>query len=377
MKNDVEIKRIHTAAELMAIMMKNDENIVYGAGYMSHILMRNLFYKELHRLVLCVAVEDDFVNPTEVYDIPVVALRYLPHFYRTASFYLALSEKTQNGVIDLLQEKGCKYIYTISDKVFNELQKEFEDFPTNHIVDLGARLNLYRASKMEREVLLQPETVRTNTDTFDSFREINKGKDVVLLATGPSASEYKKINKAIHLGINTSPLLEIPIDYYFAQDNRAFKKNSVDEVIDKCKGEIFIGRIADKAAYSRTMIDISGIYRPGIHQYFVNNPCMTEDLVKDICKHSLTDYYSIVFAALQFALFTSPSKIYIVGCDVSGKLEHFNEKSKTVVSHSKFFKLGYGLFKRFAEIYYPNIEIVSINPIGLKGLFEDYYQEVL
>ena len=31
--------------------------------------------------------------------------------------------------------------------------------------------------------------------------------------------------------------------------------------------------------------------------------------------------------------------------------------------------------KKFAEVYYPETEIISVNPIGLKGLFRDVYTE--
>ena len=31
--------------------------------------------------------------------------------------------------------------------------------------------------------------------------------------------------------------------------------------------------------------------------------------------------------------------------------------------------------KEFANAFYPDIEIISINPVGLKGIFIDQYQE--
>jgi len=33
--------------------------------------------------------------------------------------------------------------------------------------------------------------------------------------------------------------------------------------------------------------------------------------------------------------------------------------------------------KEFVELYYPETEIISINPIGLKGLFRDEYTETM
>ena len=34
---------------------------------------------------------------------------------------------------------------------------------------------------------------------------------------------------------------------------------------------------------------------------------------------------------------------------------------------------GYHQFKEYARIYYPDVYIISVNPVGLRGLFEDVY----
>ena len=31
--------------------------------------------------------------------------------------------------------------------------------------------------------------------------------------------------------------------------------------------------------------------------------------------------------------------------------------------------------KAFAKAFYPDVEIISVNPVGLKGIFKDEYQE--
>lgn len=33
----------------------------------------------------------------------------------------------------------------------------------------------------------------------------------------------------------------------------------------------------------------------------------------------------------------------------------------------------YQMMKTFAEVHYPDIEIISLNPVGLKGIFKDMY----
>ena len=76
---------------------------------------------------------------------------------------------------------------------------------------------------------------------------------------------------------------------------------------------------------------------------------------------------SVVFSAMQFALWTNPKTIYLVGCDCSegyfdGQASQFN------ASHlvSSWIQL-----KEFAGLYYPETKILSINPVGLKGVFDE------
>ena len=38
-------------------------------------------------------------------------------------------------------------------------------------------------------------------------------------------------------------------------------------------------------------------------------------------------------------------------------------------------KIGYARIKMFARLYYPDTEIISINPVGLRGLFRDAYTD--
>ena len=48
------------------------------------------------------------------------------------------------------------------------------------------------------------------------------------------------------------------------------------------------------------------------------------------------------------------------------------------MSDEKFISLwvkGYQEIKKFAEQLYPDTEIISINPVGLKGVFHNMYTE--
>ena len=50
--------------------------------------------------------------------------------------------------------------------------------------------------------------------------------------------------------------------------------------------------------------------------------------------------------------------------------KYYDKKDKNFLVPEKIIA-AYKKFKAFAHKYYPDIEIISINPVGLKGLFKD------
>ena len=78
-------------------------------------------------------------------------------------------------------------------------------------------------------------------------------------------------------------------------------------------------------------------------------------------------------------MWTNPKRLYIVGCDNTfGK--RYDGTKRTVDNHlleQHIIKIdnGWKALKEFTQIYYPDIEIISINPVGLKGVFKDEYQK--
>lgn len=107
-------------------------------------------------------------------------------------------------------------------------------------------------------------------------------------------------------------------------------------------------------------------------RYVVDNLCSYNNLIYDITSLPLQCFGSVVFAALQFIFWTNPKRIYLVGCDVS-ESGHFNQKNNTL--DCSRVKLGWLKVKEFRDIYYPKTEIISINPVGLVGIFKDIYSK--
>lgn len=95
----------------------------------------------------------------------------------------------------------------------------------------------------------------------------------------------------------------------------------------------------------------------------------TNEWALDPSVSPISDFGGSVFSAMQFLAYTHPKRIYLVGCDCSISNHFYGGKSENFSGQIERWKKVKAIFDRF----YPDIEIVSINPVGLKGLFRDIY----
>ena len=94
------------------------------------------------------------------------------------------------------------------------------------------------------------------------------------------------------------------------------------------------------------------------------------NFTKDFSQEYVGDYRGTVFSALQFAIYTGSKDIYLVGCDCS--TGHFYSQKKDKLNYQvKIWKK----IKKILSRKYPDVRVYSVNPVNLKGLFIDIYQE--
>jgi hypothetical protein len=207
-------------------------------------------------------------------------------------------------------------------------------------------------------------------ETFAGYKDKYYGKDVVLAATGPSIkyADYSRISKdAIWVGVNRSFLNEnIRLDYLFIQD-----KASEHYEIDQYKGnnvKKFYGLLPYRLFYQNLRpIPEDNLKNAGAKR-FVLEELLNSRFALNIEIEPLGDFQSVVFSAMQFILYTHPERIFLLGCDCSLN-GHFygGEQSLWVGPVIENWKR----LKHFAQTYYPDTRIISINPVGLKGVFEE------
>lgn len=221
----------------------------------------------------------------------------------------------------------------------------------------------------------------THKESFSKYKNKYNNKAIAIIATGPSLNKYKPISNTVSIGVNRACFYnKITLDYFFAadyfaiKDYLAFLKNNKNKYL-----EIFMGRYPKQAFNFPelkyiSIIPESIILELGAKKYYTYSkyPPYNVDFNTDIDKTWLVEGGSTIFAAAQFALYTNPSKIYLVGCDCS--TGYFDTKNDKIRPNRNLIKV-WKEFKKFACLYYPDTEIISVNPVGLKGVFTDLYQD--
>ncbi len=226
-----------------------------------------------------------------------------------------------------------------------------------------------------------------NADAFSDIKGINTGKAVALCGAGPTLKRYQPLSGVKHVALNRALLYDkVKFDWFVADDWDGINFFIDDLISYDCIK--FLGR---GAVDSIRVIPESIYLKCKARKYYTDNFIFPNGFdsrfVCDIDKMVIGSQPNIALSAMQIVLFSNPSKIYLVGCDASAQ-GHFvdseaitdkqNERYRkdliTAISvdstYSKWVEL-----KRFAEVFYPDTEIISINPVGLKGLFRDIYQD--
>ena len=311
--------------------------------------------------------------------LPVVRLSYLPHFRDTALFVVVAPISKTEEFRNELTKFGCKNIIFCSALFHERIKYQLNDLvKSGHITLWTSRDVLNRMDRLEYIVAEQNEVSAVHTKSFAEYRNCFRDKEVALVATGPTLKYYKPIPGAIHIGVNFAWRREdIPLDFLFAQDWGGNRREIVNG-FDKIKQAIFIGKYFDMGGSSYLNIEMNIESRnEKIRRYYpTRDAVMGQTIYQDITNHGLADFWTVASPALHFALYTCPKKIYIVGCDTTS-VGHFYDKGELqqLNDFTNKMKFGYSRFKTFASMFYKKTEIVSINPVGLKGLFKDIYTD--
>ena len=208
---------------------------------------------------------------------------------------------------------------------------------------------------------------------LESLKDKHMGKTAILFATGPSIKNYKPPENSenfLNFGLNTIynyPDIANKLDYYFYGSHYYLDHKHKENIEKMCANK----KITTFAAAYEEGLSHKDINRGNISPEraielgsipFENN---LKSFTNDVANYC-TMGHSIVFPPLQILLYMGITKVYLVGCDGG-----FTNNS--VQSFDPHLMYLWEQFKIFKNIYYPDVEVVSINPVSLKGWFNDYY----
>ena len=232
--------------------------------------------------------------------------------------------------------------------------------------------------QINRLIQTNLSTCFLHSRTFPKFKCINQGKEVCIVASGVTADKYYPVEGRVHIGVNRSFQIgnyRIPMDYIFIQDYSGKTKEYIDDLDNYRKGECqkFYG-LTNEWIYNpeRTIPESHAIRAKALRYRTDWAPIegFKPQFAYDIATQPLGCFGSIVFPALQFALWTYPKRIYLVGCDCTNSGYAYDKSDKNFLQVGNIIE-AYKQFKAFASKYYPDVEIISVNPVGLKGLFRE------
>ena len=317
-------------------------------------------------------------------NIPLFRPSCLLHLRETLICVVAVNPILHGKIYYTMTNLGFKNVFFLSVKAYNEIIEELKKLQTSSRV--MQRFMSYVTDKLNRLEFFveeQNELCAVNTAAFGRYRNFFQGRKIVIVASGPTTSYYKPIADAIHIGVNYAwRSKNIPMDFLFTNDvigNDKQQPVRMEEGFERIKDRVFIGKRLQHSvaqAFYDYPVDIS-LKKTNVSVFYVDSLFSYSSslrIYQDICYHPLSAFRSSVFSAIQFAFFTCPAEIYLVGCDVSDS-GHFYEKIPCKCIDVPRIKIGYAKVKAFAEHHYPGTKIISINPVGLKGLFNDVYTD--
>lgn len=250
----------------------------------------------------------------------------------------------------------------------------------DQVTFLSHRINLVNRKSSNLKCIVEAQ--KLHQQVFERYRAAFEGRKVVLVCTGPSAKNYRPIPDAIHVGVNGAIYLDhVKLDFLFIQDgtvkqkvNSSLNKDAYEYVGNDCKK--FFGIIPDDrlSVVCKDIVRVPAVYTnsPSVSQYVLED-LFSHNIAYDLTREPLGDFSGTPFSALQFILFTHPKTLYLVGWDCSAgyaydKPNAINPANYQVNTVKKY-------FLPFIKLNYPDIEIISINPVGLKNMFTDMYMK--
>ena len=253
--------------------------------------------------------------------------------------------------------------------LYENLEQELEDFIKKYHLSVNATVRgvfINRTSKSSRSVI-DKEVVKLINDReravigkyyslFSAYKGLYRNSSCYIIGSGPSLLQFEAPvgNDSIYIAANYSgivPSIRDRIDYAFIENAR----NRID----------LVEQVSPTAHYF-----MYESYPDFPYSYDLWRHSDLSELGTDAYYHNFAGPSTTAFHCLFFALYCGFKTIYLVGCDCSsGNIYPAQYQTYSCGC----LVVGWKYIKTIVEQDYPGTEIVSVNPVGLEGVFRDVF----
>ncbi len=289
-------------------------------------------------------------------------------FYRKKKSFDVTKRQVLYGLFSSSKYQDCTKYKILGIQIFKKKNK------LNELLQLKKDI----ISSVDVIVKKRLATYALHQKTFAPFKNRHQNQSVVLVGAGPSVLNYIPVKNAYHLGLNRAFKFDkVHFDYLFAID-----QSGICEYYDEfAKYENCIKFVGDQDNNINFQIPESYALSFDCLRYKTSVKLPSGRFAFDIDTEPLGNFCSVSLQAAQFLLYTNPKKIYLVGIDCNlasgghfvGGVYDIASRGESLARNDIRSINDWKNLKKFAQMYYPDTQIISINPVGLKGVFKDIY----
>lgn len=304
--------------------------------------------------------------------LPIRSIQAWANLMPDATLLITVGIDNELEVQRFCKEAGWKHCLTVSENLVDAIaytHANLHTVPPKDFLDACVQRTNHEANPLLNLMCLANELHDIHKASFSEFKGCHKGKSVAVVATGPTMKFYSPLDEVVHIGMKQGfKRQDIKLKFYFLG-------NYGPEWCEELKNYDFVKffgyhKCADG---SNSEFPEFFIEENNGRKFFQAAP--SREIYLDITYYPLMGFYSTVFSALHFALYTRPRRLLLIGCDCAVNGHFDGTPSENYARDIPLWLEGYQRLKVFAAQHYPDTEIISINPVGLKGMFRDVYTE--
>lgn len=348
----------------------------------------------------------------------ILALMELSDFYimlhRKSIFDLATLEAMRAGLVPILSNVGGNPEFNCSNNAIivdmDNMEGAIEQLKDIDLSDMKKNnaATFARCFSHERfaeaySIMIKNEMEKlgiyprfrsvVNEKFLSSLKNKYAGRTAVICGGGSSLQGFEGISGAVHIALNRTLFYDkIKFDMLFMQDYPALDEQHTMEDYNNYPCDKFYGYITNPLfkdmGFKEERFSANGIvYRyelaPRVYDASIDNYEFELD------KYCMMDAQSVLFSALQFAVFAGFKKIYLVGIDFS---DTNYDNSQNASKYARAVSNNLIVFKRKLRMYNESIDLNVISCankiirdnlgiyddlITVSGIYTDSYKKVL